>query len=66
MTRSKTSEIAKPVTIAKPPSKAMGLLCILLSSFGISTTSNLNAIFLAIGVAKNEIMNAREKVMIYS
>jgi len=52
--------------MASPPIKAMGFLCILRSSFGMSTPPTLNAILLTIGVAENAIMNASENVITYS
>ncbi len=55
-----------PEKIAMPPNLAMGLLCILLESLGISTAPILNASFLTIGVAEKATINARAKRIIYS
>jgi len=62
----KRIDTKNPAIIAKPPSLAIGCLCILLSSFGMSTAPILKARLLTIGVNENATIKARVKEIKYS
>ena len=58
--------IKKPITIAGPPNLGIGLLCILLSSFGISMAPIFLATFIVYGVSTNDVINANKKAIAIS
>ena len=59
-------ETKNPKITAGPPNLGMDFLCILLSSFGISTAPTFRAIFIVYGVVTNATTNARTNAIAIS